>query len=108
LAASIPASWWLLAFFYFVVDVAFVLVAKLLLWISTPREKRKLFLLEVAGIVPVWLLLHLVMLFFEFPVSSRLEAVGLGGLELVVFIAFAIVAAAETLRSFASNSKTDG
>jgi len=104
-AANLPAWWWFLAFLYFVVDVAFVLAAKFFLWTNSPREARKPFLLEGAPIVTVWLLIHMVILFSEYPVSSRLKSVGLSKLELLVFVALLTVCAAEILRLVATDSK---
>lgn len=106
-AANLPASWWFLAFLYFVVDVAFVLTAKFFLWTQSPTEARKPFLFEAAPIVTVWLLIHMVMLFSEYPVSSRLKSIGLGKLEILVFIALITVCAAELFRLRSTRSEAD-
>jgi len=55
--------------------------------------------------VTVWLLIHMVILFSEYPVSSRLKSVGLSKLELLVFVALLTVCAAEILRLVATDSK---
>lgn len=40
---------------------------------------------EIVLVITVW---HLVLVVWEYPISARLESVGLGGLEVVVFLIF--------------------
>lgn len=105
-AANLPAWWWFLPFLYFVVDVVIVLAAKFFQWTFTSTKARKPFMFEVARIVPIWLLLHLMMLFLEYPVSSRLEAVGLRLLEFFVFMALMTVCVAEFFKDLSTRSES--
>lgn len=57
----------------------------------------------VSEIVPLWLLLHLSPLLFEYPISTRLESVGLGKLKVVVFAVTMIAGAGYILRSIKSD-----
>jgi hypothetical protein len=100
-AGILPLGWWLLVLAYFLVDVLLLLGTMFLLRMLSAGDpsQRESFWCETAGIVPVWFLLHLSLLLFEFPVYTRLESVGLGKLEGIGFAAFLISGAAYLLRS---------
>ena len=106
-ASELTDWWWFLAFLYFLVDVVIVLTAKFFDWTLTPASARKPFVFEAARIVPVWLLLHLMTLFQQYPVSSRLKAVGLGPLEFLVFTAVMTLGAAEFFKYRSTRPQSD-
>jgi len=106
-ASELTDWWWFLAFLYFLVDVVIVLTAKFFDWTLTPANARKPFVFEAARIVPVWLLLHLMTLFQQYPVSSRLKAVGLGPLEFLVFTAVMTLGAAEFFKYRSTRPQSD-
>lgn len=88
---ELSSKWWLLALVYFLADLT---VIALLSFIWTRRvgarsdsdhvPVRPSFL-EILQVVISW---HLTMLAFDYPVATKLESVGLGGLEVIIAIAF--------------------
>lgn len=101
LKGDLTPIWWLFVLLYFVADVLLVLGVILLFRMLTARDtppKKESFWHEVSEIVPLWFLWHLVQLLFEYPVSSRLESVGLGKLETVLFVTFMVAAGASFFR----------
>ena len=52
---------------------------------------------ETVRVLTLW---HLVVLVFEYPVSARLEAVGLGGLEIIIAFVFSVLVAPLIVRAF--------
>ncbi len=92
--------WWLLVLLWFMADVLLVLgLAFLRRKVTVDQTPPKPFWYEISEIVPVWLLLHLSLLFFEYPVAARLQSVGLGKLEVIMFVAAIIAGASYALRS---------
>jgi hypothetical protein len=104
---ALPASWWLLAVLYIVINTALVVVPKLIIRKLDTGGAKKSKLYEIADIVPSWLLMHIVFLFFQYPVSIRLEASGLGILELLVFIALITLLIGDVVKSRTTPSKPD-
>jgi hypothetical protein len=51
--------------------------------------------LEIVQVVTTW---HLSILLFDYPVSAKLESVGLGGLEVIAAAAFAVTIAPLVMR----------
>ena len=92
--------WWLLVLLFFLADVTLVLGLKFLsrmpAFSDTPPEES--FWYEASEIVPIWFLLHLTLLVLAYPISWRLESVGLAKLEVIVFIAFIVAGAAYLFR----------
>jgi hypothetical protein len=83
-----------LVLLYFLCDVLFILAAiflgRRLRFGGTARE----FLWDEAPeIVSVWFFFHLTQLCFNYVIAERLEAIGLGGLEYLVFLGFLICGA---------------
>ena len=98
--------WWLLVLFYFLADVLLVLGLTLLRrTLAVDDVPPKPFWYVASEIVPLWLLLHLSLLLFEYPVSARLESIGLGKLEAIVFVVTMTAGAAYLLRSIKSGEK---
>jgi hypothetical protein len=92
---DLSARWQLLNLLYLLGDI--VVVASLsLAWkrrtgaISSPGNFLRHDFVEIVRVLTLW---HLVLLVFEYPVSARLEAVGLGGLESIVALVFAVLVA---------------
>jgi hypothetical protein len=100
---DLSSAWWLLVLLYFLADVLLVLGLTLLRrTLAVDDAPRMPFWYVASEIVPLWLLLHLSLLLFEYPVSTRLEGIGLGKLELVVFVVTVTAGAAYLLRSIKS------
>lgn len=97
---NLSLIFWLLVLLYFVLDVLLALGLNLLGRILTASDKQpeEPFWYLVSEIVPVWFLLHLGLLFDEYPVSTRLEGVGLGTVRIIAFTAFMISFAAALFR----------
>jgi hypothetical protein len=108
LEGNLSPTWWLLVLLYFVVDVLLVLGVMFLgrMLTASGTTPKKSFWYVVSETVPIWLLLHLALLLFEYPVSSRLERVGLGKLEIIVFTAVMIAGAAAFSRRLAYETPT--
>ena len=100
LRGGLCATWWILALLYFAADVLLVLGIKLLLRALSTGDisARRSFWNEAWAIVPIWFLLHFSLLLFEYPVSVRLESVGLGRLQGIGVTAFLVSGVAYVLR----------
>jgi hypothetical protein len=99
---ELSSRWQLLNLLYLLADIV-ILALLSLAWKRRTGAVRQLgeFLrhdfVEIARVLTLW---HLVVLVFEYPVSARLESVGLGGLEVIVAIVFAALLAPFVVRAF--------
>ncbi len=89
---ELSSSWWLLTLFYLIADV---LILTLLSYLWTRRmtghaHSNDLFRTNFVEILQVVIMWHFTLLMFDYPVSAKLESVGLGGLEVVAASAFAV------------------
>ena len=82
---------------YFFADLILLLGVRVLARRLQPHPKS--FWYEVSEIVPLVFLLHLYLLVFEYPISVRLESVGLEKLIWLPFAAFLIVFAGWLFRA---------
>jgi hypothetical protein len=109
-AGDLSSIWWILVLSWFLADLLLVLgftfLYRTLRVGATNRNRR--FWFAVSEIVPLWLLLHLSLLLFEYPISTRLESVGLGKLEVIVFAVTMVAGAAYLLRSIKSGEDPIG
>jgi len=107
-AGDLSSIWWILVLSWFLADLLLVLgftfLYRTLRVGATNRNRR--FWFAVSEIVPLWLLLHLSLLLFEYPISTRLESVGLGKLEVIVFAVTMVAGAAYLLRSIKSGEES--
>jgi hypothetical protein len=90
---DLTAVWWLLILLYLLVDIAmltFVLYmfGKRIVGVSQARKFIRCGFPEILRVLLVW---HLVLFVWEYPVSSRLEGVGLGSLETIIFVIFIVM-----------------
>jgi hypothetical protein len=99
---ELSANWQFLNLLYLLADIV-VLASLSFAWkrrtgaISQLGEFLRHDFVEIARVLTLW---HLVVLVFEYPVSARLEAVGLGGLEAVVAFVFAVLVGPLIVRAF--------
>jgi hypothetical protein len=103
---NLSSTWWLLVLLWFVADVSLVLGLKFLdSVLGGDTKPKEPFWHVISRILPILFLLHLSMLLLEYPVGVRLERVGLGKLEVVVFTAAMIAGAAYFFRSIKSGER---
>lgn len=101
LKGKLPAMWWLLTLLYFVADVwlvlGFVIIRRKLG--GTNRLEKSIWYVA-SELVPIWFLLHLFLLVIDSSVSARLEQIGLGILEPIIFVIFLITGLMYALRTW--------
>ena len=88
---ELSSSWWLWTLFYLLADL---LMLTLLSYLWTRRMTERdhssgLFQPGFPEILQVVIMWHFTLLMFDYPISARLESVGLGGLEIIAASAFA-------------------
>jgi hypothetical protein len=106
---ELSQSWWLFTILYFVIDV-FMMATVTTLWrrhaniASLPPAP---FWRDISEIVPFLFIFHFAMLLFEYPISIRLEKVGLGELEVIVAVGLLFQGSAMLFRSVLANSDSN-
>jgi hypothetical protein len=106
LTGNLPPLWWYLALAYFVLDVLLVVLARFIYRIvNSSHYGEGPFALEVAELIPLWLLFHLFLSCLDYPVYERLESVGLGRLETIVGAAFLLSGTAYVFRQVLSSTE---
>jgi hypothetical protein len=99
---ELSANWQFLNLSYLLADIV-VLAALSFAWkrrtsaISQLGDFLRHDFVEITRVLTLW---HLVVLVFEYPVSARLEAVGLGGLEAIVAFVFVVLVGPLIVRAF--------
>jgi hypothetical protein len=103
---ELSQSWWLFAILYFVIDVI-MMATVTTLWrrhANVASLSPVPFWRDISEIVPFLFIFHFAMLLFEYPISIRLERVGLGELEVIVAVGLMFQGSAMLFRSVLVNS----
>jgi hypothetical protein len=99
---DLSGLWWLFAILYFIGDVVLLTTV---IEVRKPRfemsfSPKRSFWHYASEVIPSLFMLHLAYLTFEYRVSSRLDRVGLGSLESIVYLGAMVMIAAWIFRSF--------
>jgi hypothetical protein len=98
---DLSSLWWFLAALYFGADA--ILLTTVIVRKPQARKglsQKRSFLHYSSEVIPSVFMLHLAYLTFEYRISSRLEQVGLGILETIIYLGAMVVIAAWIFRSF--------